>query len=233
MKSTVLAACILACAPPAQAQDRVIGLLALPDVFGNGPCQPFTPQDVPLYATPESITRVGTISVQKYWTFHANGGCDGLEVRVRMVGAAALQRMPAEEHGYEEPAAIVLTQRGQWFEVRLTKGAAWVRSTPRDTFYSLERLFVDGLTYLTTKWDGRLAPSPGKPGRAARTTPSESETPVRVIRSSRVRGQQWFYVEVMSHSCGSASDPTIVDRGWVPSHAKGGATSIWFHSRGC
>lgn len=55
MKCTLLAACLLACASLAQAQERVIGLLALPEAFGHGPCVPFTPADVPLYATPEAV----------------------------------------------------------------------------------------------------------------------------------------------------------------------------------
>ncbi len=38
----------------AGAQDRVLGLLTLPEVFGGEACTPFEPRPVPLYAEPAS-----------------------------------------------------------------------------------------------------------------------------------------------------------------------------------
>jgi len=40
----------------ASAQDRVIGLLSLPEVFGAQVCAPFEPGQVPLHAAPKAGT---------------------------------------------------------------------------------------------------------------------------------------------------------------------------------
>ena len=47
-----LALLTLGPAAPAAAQDTVLGLLSLPDVFGNGPCHAFEPAPISLYAAP-------------------------------------------------------------------------------------------------------------------------------------------------------------------------------------
>ena len=51
---TLLLLLLLAWPPLAFAQDRVNGLLSLPEVFGNGPCDRFTPREVLLCTAPES-----------------------------------------------------------------------------------------------------------------------------------------------------------------------------------
>src|SRR5262245_3051213 len=216
----------------AQQRPQVVGLLALPQVFGNGACDRFTPQDVPLYAAPESARIVGVIRVDEGWTFSRDGGCEGLRVGVHMTGTAASDPLPTKEYGYEEPGAIVLASQGGWFLIRLAAGSAWMRSTPRDTFHPLEQLLLDGLTYLTESWDGRLAPSAGAQGRLARVEARSSQPSVRVIRSQRFRGELWFDLEVITSPC---EDPDVkaLDRGWIPAHAISGEPVIWFYSRGC
>ena len=233
MRSAWLAACFFACAIVAQAQDRVIGLLALPEVFGTGACDKFTPEPLRLFATPDATTPVGVIRVNEYWTFHDDGGCAGLTIGVRRPGEQEVRPLPSEEYGYEEPGAVVLARRGSWFKLRLADGAAWLRASAKAEFYPLERLYVDHLTYLTGEWSGRLASAAGGVSRAART-PAAAEPEVRVLRSQRVGGQLWFYVEVLSHSgCGSSDEPSVTEQGWVPAHSESGERSIWFHSRGC
>jgi hypothetical protein len=218
-------------ASPALAQERVLGLLALPQVFGRGACDRYTPQPVPVRATPGGAV-VGAIMVAKPWTFEAVGGCSGLEVVSRVNGATAGVELPTREYGYEEPGAIVIDARRGWFKVRLGTGVGWVRATGTE-FYSLERLYRESLTHLSEDWDGRLFETPATTGRGARVSRSGEPT-VRVQRSSRINGSQWFLVEVMSHSlCTDDGEPKVVDRGWVPAHGKSGEPSIWFYSRGC
>ena len=216
----------------AQQRTRVVGLLALPEVFGNGPCDPFTPQDVPLYDAPDSARIVGVIRVDEGWTASSSGGCEGLRVGVHMTGTVASDPLPTKEYGYEEPGAIVLERRGEWFLIRLAAGSAWVRSSPRDTFHPLEQLLLDGLTYLTESWDSQLAPSAGAPGRLARVEARGSQPSVRVIRSQQLRGELWFDLEVISSPC-EDPDVKVLDRGWVPAHSMSGEPVIWFYSRGC
>ena len=218
---------------PAIAQERVIGLLALPEVFGRGACDRFTPRPVALHATPQGPI-VGTILVVKPWTHHGDGGCEGLEVGVRAARAATVQQLPTMVYGYEEPSVVVLERRGKWFRVRLSAGSAWLEASSQDAFYDLERLFKDGLTYLTEAWNGQVAASPGAAGRPVRVPGLTADHPVRVRRASREKDGLWFLVDIMSHSgCDGAGEPTVADQGWVPAHGKADAPTIWFHSRGC
>ncbi|MGE0864598.1 MAG: hypothetical protein AB7P34_11920 [Vicinamibacterales bacterium] len=51
------------------APDRVLGLLALPEVFGNGPGHPFEPASVSLFAAPGATPPVAAIEVDQHWSF--------------------------------------------------------------------------------------------------------------------------------------------------------------------
>ena len=218
---------------PALAQERVIGLLALPEVFGRGACDRFTPRPVELRARPQGPV-VGTVLVVKPWTHHSDGGCEGLEVGVRASRAATVQPLPTMEYGYEEPGAVVLERREMWFRVRLTVGSAWLQASAQDEFYGLEQLFDDGLTYLTEAWNGEVAASPGSAGRSAKSPRLGGNQPVRVRRASREKEGLWFLVDIMSHSvCEGDGEPTVADQGWVPAYGKADSPTIWFHSRGC
>jgi hypothetical protein len=235
MKCLCVVACLalLSASALAQQQTRVVGLLALPEVFGNGPCDRFTPQDVPLYGAPESARIVGVIRVDEGWTASGDGGCEGLRVGVHMTGTTTSDPLPTKEYGYEEPGAIVLARRSGWSLIRLATGSAWVRSSSRDRFHPLEQLLLDGLTYLTEEWDGRLAPSAGTPGRLARVEARSSQSSVHVIRSQQLRGELWFDLEVTTSPCGEDPNVKTLDRGWVRAHSASGEPVIWFSSRGC
>lgn len=122
----VIRAFILVLALPASAlaQDRVIGLLTLPEVFGNAPCAPFEPRVVTLHAEPGGA-QVASVHVDQNWSFAPHGGCEGLQVSVHRGDART--ELPTREYDYEAPAAVVVEQRGLWFRIRLTGGAtAWV-----------------------------------------------------------------------------------------------------------
>jgi hypothetical protein len=217
----------------AQQRTRVIGLLTVPEVFGDGPCDRFTPREVPLYDAPESARIVGVIRVDEPWKVSSDGGCEGLRVGVHMTGTTASDPLPTKEYGYEEPGAIVLARRGEWFRIRLATGSAWIRSSSRDNFHPLEQLLLDGLTYLTEAWEGRLAASAGAPSRPARGEARSSQPSVRVIRSQQLRGELWFDVEVTTSPCSEDPNVKTLDRGWVPAHTTSGEPVIWFSSRGC
>ena len=234
MRGALVVGCLLACASSAGAQDRVLGLLTLPEVFGNGACDRFSPQELPLRATPDGAP-VGVIRVVRNWSHDPNGGCEGLEVAVRQRDGAREQPLPTKEYQYEAPAAIVLEQRGRWFRLRLATGSAWVPASSRDVFHPLEQLYEDALTYLTPDWNKQLADAPGGRGRTATMPADRAEPLVRVLGSRRSGGQLWLQVEVMSHSTceDHRNEPKAIDRGWVPAHSPSGQPSIWFFSRGC
>ena len=234
MRPLLVVGCLLASVLSAVAQDRVLGLLTLPEVFGNGACDRFSPREVRLHAMPGGAA-VGLVHVVRNWTFQGNGGCEGLEVAVRMQGAAEERPLPTQEYEYEAPAAIVLEQRGRWFRLRLATGSAWALASDQDVFRSLEKLYQNALTYLTPDWSRQVSAAPGARGRAARIPAGMAEPSVQVISSQRSGGQLWFQIEVMSHSgCEDIiKEPKAIDRGWVPAHSPSGQPSIWFFSRGC
>ena len=140
MRIALVVGCLLTCASPAGAQDRVLGLLTLPEVFGNGACDRFSPQEVALRTSPGGAP-VGVIRVARNWYHAPIGGCEGLEVAVRLRNGAREQPLPAEEYEYEAPAAIVLERRSRWFRLRLETGSAWVLASSRDVFHPLEQLY--------------------------------------------------------------------------------------------
>src|SRR4030095_11841587 len=104
MKYLCVAVCLslLPASAVAQQRGRVVGLLALPEVFGNGPCDRFTPLDVPLYSSPESARIVGVIRVDEGWTASSNGGCEGLRVGVHMKGTPASPPVPHKRDASQE-----------------------------------------------------------------------------------------------------------------------------------
>jgi hypothetical protein len=221
-----------------QADDRIIGLLTLPEVFGRGPCEKFLPEPVTLLSDAGSGEVVGTIRVDRNWTLPE---CHGLTVNVHPASEGKVSELPTREYSYEAPAAIVLDQRDGWFKIRLSDGSAWVRASSRDEFLSLDELLRDGLTYLTGAWDGRLAPRPGgdrffhDPAiRGAKERTGADGPSVRFVGSRELNGDVWLEIEVVSGSvCTAEGDPTVVGRGWVPAHSPSGEPTVWFYSRGC
>src|SRR5687767_9899411 len=102
MRGLVVALALLAWAAPVDAQDRVRGLLSLPEVFGNGPCHPFEPEVVDLYAAPGAGARIAAIQVEQHWAFAPHGGCEGLKVGVHRDGRRS--ELPTLEYSSETPA---------------------------------------------------------------------------------------------------------------------------------
>lgn len=222
---------LLALAQPVHAQDRVIGLLTLPEVFGGEACTPFEPRPVPLYDQAASSREVASIRVDQYWSFAPHGGCEGLEVAVHRGGAKAA--LPTREYAYEAPAAIVLAQRDGWFKIRLGDGAAWVAPARLHQFLPLAELFDQALTAITDQFTGRLRREPGGELVGERWTQHQD---VRVVEVRRVGEGQWLHVEVMSHNICDANinvEPKAIARGWLPAHSDTGEPTVWFSARGC
>lgn len=233
--TAALLAMALLLATPASAQERLIGLLQLPEVFGSGPCVPFFPRSVALFDQPDGKT-IGTVEVDQNWSFAPHGGCEGLEVRVHQ--GQTRSELPTREYDYDAPAAIVAERRGSWFKIRLRDGAfAWVKTDVAARFLSLESLLEEffGVTYLTGEFQGELVTSPGSTAKVigARLKPGQ---PVQVIESRRSGDLLWLHVEVMSHSlCDAGVDgpPDAIGKGWLPANDSRGEPTVWFASRGC
>lgn len=222
-------------APGAAAQDRVLGLLALPQVFGSGECAAFEPEEIPLYAQVNDAKPIASIHVDQNWSFAPHGGCEGLKVSVHR--GEDRQDLPTLEFDYERPGVIVLDQRDGWFKIRVEKGSAWLKASPADHFMSLADLFEEfiGVTAITKSFSGRLVDAPGRPATNANPR-IDGAHPVQVAEVRSVFGQAWAHVEVFNHSICSAAEngpPDVIARGWMPLHAADGEPTIWFSSRGC
>ena len=222
-------------ASPAFAQERVIGLLSLPEVFGGGACAHFDPGDVDLHASPNDAAKTATIEVDQNWSFAPHGGCEGLEVSVHRGTQKA--DLPTREYDYEMPAAIVLDHREGWFKIRLHEGSAWLKASVVDQFMPLADLFEEftGVTEINEGFTTRLANAPGALSGPImmRVTPNQ---PVRVIEIRESGGRPWVHVEVLSNSaCTAGQDgpPQVISTGWLPLHDQKGEPTVWFSSRGC
>lgn len=221
---------------PALAQDRILGLLALPGVFGEGPCKPFEPRALTLYDDAGATRVIGTIEVDQNWSFAPHGGCEGLEVSVHE--GRRRSELPTREFEYEAPAAIVLDRRGEAYKIRLSdKRAGWVLS-PSNRFMSFESLLEEftGVTFFTEKFSGELRAAPGLSVSNKVLSQAKPAQPARVIETRRVADRLWLHVEVFNHSlCDAAAQgpPESIARGWLPAHADDGEPTVWFASRGC
>ncbi|HYB97125.1 MAG TPA: hypothetical protein VEC39_19290 [Vicinamibacterales bacterium] len=237
MKNLLLAVAVtFSVVADAAADDRVLGLLSLPEVFGSGPCAKFTPQDVPLFSAPNNAQPIAVIRVDQQPSFAPHGGCEGLEVSVHM--GKAREELPTREYDYEMPAAIVLDRRDGWFKIRLRDDrSAWLKASAIDRFMPLSDLFEEfaGLTAINSGFTGRLLAAPA--ALAGPILPRVTAAqPVRVVEIRERAGQSWLQVEVLSNSActaGAQGPPEVIATGWLPMHMESGEPTVWFSSRGC
>lgn len=209
----------------------LIGLLTLPQVFGDGPCERFTPAPIPVFERVNGAS-VGEIRVRTYWTFTDPGSCEGLVVHARL-GAHPPAPLPTLEYGYETPAAIVVERQGEWFKLATGHGVGWIRANASNRYYPYDELVRDGLSYLTADWDGELHASPG--GRRVSRPALTPETGVDVLDRRRVAGELWLLVQTGRAECAPAPDalPPVIVKGWIRAHGHRRAPAVWFYSRGC
>lgn len=219
-----------------QGGDRVLGLLALPGVFGEGPCKPFEPRAITLYSDAGATRVMGTIQVDQEWSFAPHGGCEGLEVSVHEGDKRT--ELPTREFEYEAPGAIVVARRGEAYKIRLSDNrAGWVLS-PSNRFMPLENLLEEftGVTFFTEAFAGELRSAPGLSVSNRVTSQAKPAQPARIIESRRIADRLWLHVEVFNHSlCDAATQgpPESIARGWLPAHGDNGEPTVWFASRGC
>jgi hypothetical protein len=152
---------LLASAAIAMAQNNVLGILSLPEVFGPpGFCEPFVPSELTLYSAPKPGRSIGSIRVVTPLKFLPDGGCEGTNVKVYRRGVKTPFELPVREYTYEYSGAIVVDQRDRWFKLRLADGFAWLRASEQAEYHSLDRLLED-LPYVEESAGGVFFPSPG------------------------------------------------------------------------
>lgn len=217
-----------------EAEDRVLGLVAIPQVFGIAACEAYAPTPIHLFSAPRSSAPIGQIRVAQPWTFDGFGGCEGLKVEVYLARDGEAADLPTLEAGYEAPAAIVLEKLDGWFKIRLADGAAWMRASEENQYFPLEDLLRENLAYVAHPDAADFAGEPADLDGYARVGQLQAGSPVDVLETYEEAGMLWLKVAVLSHSpCESVEDPVIVAQGWMPAHTSRGEPAVWFYSRGC
>lgn len=218
-------------------QERLVGLLMLPEVIGQG-CGAIDQKSVDLYRTPSTATPpFGSITLV-VTDRQPNESCGSAQVTVRRAERGADEELPTDEIEYEVPAAIVYQRSGSWFRVALQRGSAWVkRENPKDFRSYPEMMMTGHLDYLKKGWDGTLWRTPGA-GAATRVPAGwrahlADNIPIDVLGVRRVRNQVWIHVRLNTESCGQTLSGVRSATGWLPAFRPSGATSAWFYSRGC
>jgi hypothetical protein len=231
MTRTAILFTVLLTAATASAQERTLGLLSLPEVFGPRLCAPFDPQPIALHNAPNDGAAFASIQVDQNWSFAPHGGCEGLEVTVHQ--GEQRRELPALEYDYEMPGAIVVEHRDGWFKIRLEDRSAWLKASLASRFMPLAELYEEfvGVTAINQSFAGRLQSAPGT--RTGLIMPAV--TPRKPVRVLEIR-DEWIRVEVLSNSACTAADdgpPEVVVTGWLPLHDAKGEPTVWFSSRGC
>lgn len=217
------------------ASDRVIGLLELPQLFGDDVCTPYDPKSLALFEQATSTVPIGEIRVDTPMTIDVTGGCYGIKVGVHLTGGATTaQDFPTRDYGYERPGAIVYARRGNRFKIALPGGAAWIESSA-GTLHPMETLVSEGLSYITDRWDGTVCAEPGRPGTCWKITERPEPRPgAMVLGHRKVGGELWFEIKLPStETCGDPIAAIVPTRGWISAHDNKGEPAIWFYSRGC
>lgn len=221
----------------AEEPGRVIGLLALPQLFGSADdvCDRNESQPVAIFDSVDSESPVGQIRVDRPWEFPAEGGCMGREIGVHVPADGEGQRLPTEEYGYETPGAVVRGRGEDRYEIDLGKSTGWIEPRADAVFYPFEDLVRNRKTYLTDVWGGQLCAGPGGEGPChAFRSDSDFGMLVDVLDVRTENGEYWLEIEIPAeHLCGRAPPNTPKKTGWVPGHDTGGRPVVWFYSRGC
>ncbi|MEE4184914.1 MAG: hypothetical protein V2J12_04010 [Gammaproteobacteria bacterium] len=146
-----------------------------------------------------------------------------------------IEQLYQREASYEFAAAEVYAREAFGYQVRLSDGRfGWLAAEHGGSWFAYDELPVNRLSYLTDAWPGFLWPEPGAglPLRIVRQD-HDTEIPVNTVRSARIGGSLWFYVERLDASPCSGGTPKVLDSGWLPAYGNGGEPTVWFYSRGC
>lgn len=224
----------------AQTEERVVGLLEVPEILGDVECKNFQPRSIQFYGSPsKDRPSTGTAEVRPYRLAEEPDCYFGKVVVRRSAVGSAEEELPTEESGYEEKAAVVYERSGQWFRIALRKGSAWIERTgPVDFLAYPAGLTSDQyLTYLRQDWDGRIWPSPGAAASVAAPRGWQEHRarslPIRVLSTRTVNREVWIQIRFETDErCGQTLEGVTPLEGWVPAYRQN-ATSVWFSSRGC
>ena len=223
-----------------QTEERVVGLLEVPEILGEVECKDFKPRSLSFYASPSKAQpAAGTIEARPYRP-PEDPDCYFPKVVVRRAAVrTSEEELPNEEVGYEMKAAVVYERNGRWFRIALSKGSGWIEREGTMEFlpYPAGLVSDDHLTYLRQDWDGTLWSTPGTASAAPAPRGWQvyraRNLPIRVLATRTVGSDVWIQIRFETDEvCGRTLEGVTPLQGWIPAYREK-ATSVWFHSRGC
>jgi hypothetical protein len=224
----------------AQTEERVVGLLEIPEILGDIECKDFQPRRINFYGTPsKDRPSTGTIEVRAYRMPEEPNCYFGKVVVRRSAAGSSDEELPSEEIGYEMKAAVVYERNGPWFRIALAKGSAWIERAGTIDFLSYPSGLASDeyLTYLRQDWDGRIWPAAG--AAASVEAPRGWQVhrarslPIQVLSTRTINREIWIQIRFETEErCGQTLEGVTPLEGWIPAYRQN-ATSVWFSSRGC
>lgn len=220
-------------------ERHVAGILEAPEIFGEYPCDRYTPQPVTVYAEPSADSgKIGALETLRPWYLTESSPCEAIEVGFRSADTSEARLIRYMEYGYEETGLIVVERSDDWFRLLLPSGTGWVRPSSPERFHSYPELVSKSLAYVKPGWPGVLWSSPGN------GTPRDisgdwrphlaRELTIEVLETRVVDGDRWFKIRLDSdYGCGGQTETIPAEEGWVPGYRSSGENSLWFYSRGC
>ena len=213
----------------------IIGLLQLPEVYGEGPCQKYDAKTLKLFDKPKQTEPRGKLYVSKPWVFHVNGGCEGLEVSYLYEESKG--QLPTFEYSYESPAAIVTQRKANWFKINLGKDEAWLK-LPKERFLPINKLLSENLAYIRVSTDSLLERAGNSKQfldkNHAKQNNSTTEAPAKILATKRINNELWLHLEIPTiNPCTDEVIQKTPKRGWLPFFDKDNIPTVWFYSRGC
>lgn len=179
----------------ASAEEPIIGLLTLPEVLGEGPCDHFSPEDITLYSGMDKKLISGAIRVDKFWTFPDIGGCEGLTVNTHVRGE--VHELLTKEYKYEASAAIVLETQNDWFKLKTASGSAWIQGTKKGEYFSLEHLLKNKMAYIKSQSGIKVFREPSILNSIGLVSGSDS---VKIIKTVNIDNKYWTHIQIMDSS---------------------------------
>lgn len=214
-----------------------VGLLSVAELTGadGDPCAAFTPGSLALHDAPDEAPDDGARLLGLRPQTLPDGGCRPLAPQW-LAGGEAGREIPLMEHGYETVSLIVLDTRAPWYRIALPEGSAWLRAD-HGHYRDLVDLYADGLTYLTTAWDGELCDGPDPEAACARADAQrlhrEALDAVTVLTWAQMPDGLWLEVELITSPCSTDVQRRLPIRGWLRAHGRDRRPTVWFHPRGC
>jgi hypothetical protein len=213
-------------------EERVVGLVSLPEVFGNEPCQIFTPKPISVYKEANERYLIGFINTTQNWTFPKEGGCLGLKVEFcPNLKSQKKAILPTLGYAYEREGAVVLEKKGKWVRIKTHLGSGWFLLSDRNKYFPIDSLLAQSTSYLTDDWDENIYDSPLGNSKKSELKHGSS---VKILKSMNVNGAIWFQIKFpVADNCGSTDTTIRPGIGWIPAHSKENRLTMWFNSGGC